>query len=311
MRSRLHVMLLVACSIAFTGACAPAPAACPPEAGVALQVLGSGGPIADDARASTAYLIWVDGKSRMLIDAGGGSFLRFGEAGASFADLDFIGLSHFHTDHSADFSALLKSGYFSRRERPLPVAGPSGNARFPGFDQYLASLLDSEMGAYGYLAGYLDGSGGLAELQPAEVDIDAEDPVTVLRDADRGLQIDALGVPHGIVPALAFRVTVGNTSLVFASDQNLSVAAFADFAKDATVLIMHLVIPEDAGAAAKRLHAVPSRIAEVANRAGPDTLVISHFMARSLRDPAHGAEIVQRNFAGQLVLAEDLLCLAQ
>ena len=63
---------------------------CPPPQGVALQVLGSGGPIADDARASSAYLVWVDGKSRVLIDAGGGAFLRFGEAQANFSDLECI-----------------------------------------------------------------------------------------------------------------------------------------------------------------------------------------------------------------------------
>ncbi len=306
-----RTLLLAICGLGSTSACADVSDACPPDEGVALQVLGSGGPIADDARASTAYLIWIDSKSRVLIDAGSGSFLRFGEAGASFAELEFIGLSHFHTDHSADLPALLKSGYFSQRERPLPIVGPSGNTRFPGFGQYLASLLDPETGAYKYLGGYLDGSGGLVKLLPTEVDVDAAAPVTVFRDPDKGMQIDALGVPHGIVPAIAFRVTVGDSSFVFASDQNLSVAAFADFAKDATVLIMHLVIPEDAGDAAKRLHAVPSRIATVANRAGPDTLVVSHFMARSLRDPAQGAEIVQQNFAGPVVLAEDLLCLAQ
>ena len=42
--------------------------------GVVLQVLGSGGPIADDGRASTAYVVWVDGESRLLVDMGGGRF---------------------------------------------------------------------------------------------------------------------------------------------------------------------------------------------------------------------------------------------
>ena len=306
-----RAVVFAACGLSIASAYADVPDTCPPEEGIALQVLGSGGPIADDARASTAYLVWVDGQSRVLIDAGSGSFLRFGEAGASFAELEFIGLSHFHTDHSADFPALLKSGYFSQRERPLAIAGPSGSARFPGFSQYLAGLLDEETGVYRYLSGYLDGSGGLVQLRATEVDAAATTPVAVLRDLEQGLRVDALGVPHGIIPAIAFRVTVRDRSFVFSSDQNLSVAAFADFAKDATVLIMHMVIPEDAGAAARRLHAVPSRIAAVANRAAPETLVVSHFMARSLRDPAKGTEIVQQRFTGEVVLAEDLLCLAQ
>ena len=74
----------------------PAYGACDADERVALQVLGSGGPIADDARASSGYLVWIDGASKLLIDAGGGVFLRFGEADARFRDLDFIGISHFH-----------------------------------------------------------------------------------------------------------------------------------------------------------------------------------------------------------------------
>ena len=144
-------------------ACAADSASCG-ESGVALQVLGSGGPIADDGRASTGYLVWIDGKSRYLIDTGGGVFLRFAEAGGSFSDLDFIGISHFHADHSADLPALLKSGNFAKRERDLPISGPAGGGPFPGLHDYLNSLLSSENGAYGYLSGYLDGSGGQPRL---------------------------------------------------------------------------------------------------------------------------------------------------
>ena len=38
--------------------------------GVAVQVLGSGGPEMK-GRASSAYLIWQQGKARALVDAGG------------------------------------------------------------------------------------------------------------------------------------------------------------------------------------------------------------------------------------------------
>ncbi len=41
--------------------------------GVVLQVLGSGGPeIMQDQRASSSYLLWLDGKARLLVDAGAG-----------------------------------------------------------------------------------------------------------------------------------------------------------------------------------------------------------------------------------------------
>jgi len=278
---------------------------CPPSEGIALQVLGSGGPIADDARASTSYLVWVNGKSRIMIDTGGGSFLRFGEAQARFADLDFIGLSHLHTDHSADFPALLKSGYFTNRKRELAVAGPGGNTRFPGLRTYLNSMLNPDDGAYAYLNGYLDGSGGLVKLDPTEVAMDELVPVTVY-ERDR-IKVAALHVPHGIVPALAFRVTIDETSLVFSSDQNLSNPIFEAFAADASVLVTHMTLPEGA-TSGTTLHAVPSRIGEFAGSVKPETLLLSHFMARSLKDLDENVDEVRTGYNGKVVLAEDLAC---
>lgn len=280
--------------------------ACPPDVGVALQVLGSGGPVADDGRASSAYLVWLDGRARVLIDAGGGSFLRFGEAGARFADLDFVGLSHFHTDHSADFPALLKSGYFSGRTRSLAVAGPDGNDRFPGLGAWLDAMLAEGRGAYAYLAGYLDGTDGLVRIVPTEVAHDAPAPVRVFENAS--LTIDAMHVPHGIVPALAFRVRAGGTTIVFSGDQNLSGPAFLPFARNADVLVLHMALPEGA-TSGTQLHAVPSRIGEFAAEAEPRTVLLSHFMARSLRDLDGNVAEVKNRFGGKLLLADDLLCM--
>src|SRR5260370_42680707 len=88
--------------------------------GVAVQVLGSGGPELEDKRASSSYLVWQDGRPRILVDSGGGSALRFGQAGAHVAQLDAILFTHLHIDHSADFPALIKSSYFEERRLPLP-----------------------------------------------------------------------------------------------------------------------------------------------------------------------------------------------
>jgi len=284
--------------------CQPSQGACPVPVGVSLQVLGSGGPIADDGRASSAYLVWIDGKSRVLIDAGGGAFLRFGEAGARFEDLDFIGLSHLHTDHSAAFPALLKSGNFSNRDRPLPVAGPGGKDVFPGLKRYLAAMLDRDNGAYAYLSGFLDGTASTPMLMPREVPVGEAN----LLWSNEDVAIDGMRVPHGIVPAVAFRVRAGDTTIVFGSDQNGSDPAFVEFARDASILVMHMVVPEDVGGVGRRLHAPPSMIGELAGEASPDRLVLSHFMARSLKDLDGNVAIVRRGYDGDVVLAEDLAC---
>ena len=282
---------------------------CPPATGVALQVLGSGGPIADDGRASSGYVVWVDGASRVMIDAGGGTFLRFGEAGARFEELDFIGLSHFHTDHSADFPALLKSGFFSSRDRELTVAGPSGDGPFPGLEAYLDAMLEPELGAYAYLSGYRDGSAGLVRLAPVEVDDSAEAGIaSVYKNPARRVQIHALHVPHGIVPALGFRVTIGDVVLAFSSDQNGSDPHFTELARDADLLVMHLVIPEAATGVATRLHARPSAIGRIAADSQVEQLVLSHLMARSLRSLQDSVARIRESYDGPVMVANDLDC---
>jgi ribonuclease BN (tRNA processing enzyme) len=306
----IRISALILLGVFGTSACAQPVAQCPPQAGVTLQILGSGGPIADDGRASSGYVVWVDGRSRVLVDAGGGTFLRFGEAGADFAELDFVGLSHFHTDHSADFPALLKSGYFSQRERPLTVSGPGAGGPFPGLVAYLDSLLAPGSGAYGYLAGYLDGSGGLARLEKREIAWDQAAPVRVFGADDGEIRVDALPVPHGIVPALGFRVQVRDVTIVFASDQNGSDPAFIDFAKDATALIMHMPVPEGATGGALQLHAQPGLVGEIAAKASAERLILSHFMARSLRDLDSNIDVVREAYDGEIVIGSDLVCIA-
>jgi ribonuclease BN (tRNA processing enzyme) len=276
---------------------------------VTLQVLGSGGPVADDGRASSGYLLWVDGRSRFLVDAGGGVFLRFGEAGASFDDLDFVAISHLHTDHSADLTALLKSGYFSNRERALPVGGPASGGIYPGLVEFLERLLATNKGAYAYLGGYLDGSAGLVKLEPVEVDPAAETPNRIYADPEADIDIFAIGVPHGPVPALAFRIRIGQHSIVFAGDQNGSSSEFINFAREADVLVMHLAIPENISGVGRKLHAPPSVIGKIAAETGAGTLVLSHFMARSLVDGEESLKQIRSRYNGWVVNADDLVCI--
>src|SRR5512134_277963 len=74
---------------------------------VAIQILGSGGPGINPERASSGYLLWVGSQAKMLVDLGGGGFLRFGQSRAKLADLAMVGLTHLHPDHTSDFAALM------------------------------------------------------------------------------------------------------------------------------------------------------------------------------------------------------------
>lgn len=124
--------------------------------GLAVQVLGSGGPEMGDKRASSAYLVWESGRARALIDMGGGAALRFEEAGAKVNDLDAVLFTHYHVDHSVDFPALIKASFFSDRMRDLPVFGPQGNELMPSTAEFVQALFAQDGGAFRYLGNYID-----------------------------------------------------------------------------------------------------------------------------------------------------------
>jgi hypothetical protein len=70
---------------------------------VAVQILGSGAPGFVKDRANTSYVLWIGPQAKILVDAGGGAYVRFGQAQAKFSDLSMILVSHLHPDHAADF----------------------------------------------------------------------------------------------------------------------------------------------------------------------------------------------------------------
>lgn len=310
-QSRYLVLSLAAllCLMADNGFAASNSLHCPQSKGLFLQVLGSGGPIADDGRASTGYLLWSGGKSRFLIDSGGGTFLRFGEAGARFEDLDHIAISHFHTDHSTDLVALLKSGYFSDRTEKLSISGPMGGGNYPGTLEYLDRLIGLDTGAYAYLDGYLDGSAGLVKLEASEVDTTVQKATLVYADPASQTEILALGVPHGPVPALAYRINIGKHSIVFSGDQNGSSDAFINFARGTDVLLMHMPVPENITGVGRKLHAPPSVIGNIAAETGTSQLILSHFMARSLENVEKSLEEIRTRYSGPVLSAQDLDCI--
>jgi ribonuclease BN (tRNA processing enzyme) len=274
--------------------------------GIAVQVLGSGGPELQDKRASTSYLVWVSGPARVLIDAGGGSALRFGESGAQMSQLDVILFSHFHVDHSGDFAALIKSSWFEDRKRPLPIYGPPGNDFMPATTEFVSDLFGAKQGAYRYLSElFVPGEQGSYKMQPHVV-MASSTPVAVFRSGD--LAVSAVRVVHAAVPALAWRVEAGGKVIVFSGDTNGEGEGLVRLAKNADLFIAHNAVPEGATGVERSLHMPPSVIGQIAKDANVKRLVLSHRMLRTLgREDQTQAEIKKR-YLGPVAFANDLDC---
>ena len=260
MNRLVMIWLLALLSIPLIGSSASAQS-CAADP-VAVQVLGSGGPRFNPFRSSSSYLLWIDGQARILVDVGGGAHHRFGQSQAKLEDLRMVGISHLHPDHVSDLPALLWLSNQVRKE-PLPIVGPSGNDEAPNFPTFLSRLFDEKPGAFQVLGPTLGAPqgprGGGVRLDIAVIDVAKAEPTTVL---DRqGLTVTALGIPHGNMPTLAYRVQTRNVSIVFSSDQNGTDPNFVQFAKGANVLIMHLAIPPGTK---NPLHATPAIVGRVA-----------------------------------------------
>jgi len=204
---------------------------------MAIQILGSGGPFVNPHRASTSHIVWLDGRSRILVDVRGGTFLRFGQAEARLADLSVILISHLHPDHVSDLPALLWLSNVARKD-PLPLVGPDGNDSVPSVSTFLSRLFDGRQGGFPMLSATLGGSRSTVPLEVTVVNPSRQGHSPVF---DRnGITVSAMAVPHANVPSIAYRVRTGQGTVVFGSDQSGENPHFAEFASNADVLVMHL-----------------------------------------------------------------------
>jgi ribonuclease BN (tRNA processing enzyme) len=249
----------------------------------------------------------------VLVDVGGGSFLRFGQAQARLDDLWLAAITHLHPDHVSDLPALLWLSDAVRKER-LATAGPSGNDAVPGFPTFLRRLFDEKEGAFPLLGATLGGAGRGVSLDVTVVDVTRRDPSVVL---DRqGLTVTAIGVPHGNVPSLAYKVAVEGTTIVFASDQTGTDPRFIEFARGADVLVMHLAVGAGESSPA---HASPTVVGSIARAARAKRLVLAHLgpgVARASGSGSLQAEFdlepavaeVKKEYEGPVTVGVDLLC---
>jgi ribonuclease BN (tRNA processing enzyme) len=284
---------LAASSGAFAQSCAGNP--------VAVQVLGSGAPGFVKDRSNTSYLLWVGGQARILVDAGGGAYVRFGQTGAKFTDLKTILVSHLHPDHSSDLPGILWSGRQQRNDS-MPVVGPSGNEAAPSFSTFLNRSFDPQNGAWqilGTIMAPAPGAQGM-RIEPTTVDVLKQEPTTVY-DRD-GIKVTAMGIPHGNLPTLAYRVETGGKVVVFSSDQNGTNPRFPEFAKNADMLVMHLAIGVGVNNPNQALPAVVGTVAQAAN---PKHLILSHI---GNFDVNAAIADVKKGYTGAFTLAADLQC---
>ena len=271
-----------------------------------LTLLGTGNPRPNPRRAGPSQHV-AAGAASLLVDCGSGVVRRMVEAGLQPEALDYVFLTHHHSDHNIDLGHLLISGWVLGRRRPLTVVGP------PGTQEYVRRVLHAHEFDLG-VRRFVDRLGSEAvavpvrELAPGEA-IEGD-----------GWRVTAVEVDHRVVvPAYGYRVEEEGRRPLVVSGDTAPCAAIVDATADASVLVHELnnagpynPLPPDADPilvehARERWesHTNADQVGKLAQEAGVPTLVLSHLPPTM--DPAWVRETVAADYRGELLLGEDLL----
>ncbi|HEY5987838.1 MAG TPA: MBL fold metallo-hydrolase [Streptosporangiaceae bacterium] len=147
---------------------------------------GSGDAFGSGGRFQTC--IWLAGaEATMLVDCGATSLVALKSQGLDPGAIDAVVISHLHGDHFGGLPFLILDGQFTRRSKPLHVAGPPGTSDrlaqametlFPGSGQVQRrfSVLVSELAPGGSAAEV-----GAASVRAWEVEHASGAPPLALR----------------------------------------------------------------------------------------------------------------------------------
>lgn len=276
-----------------------------------LTLLGTGTPHPNPLRAGPSQHVQI-GDSSVLVDCGSGVARRLVEMDTHPVDLDYIFITHMHSDHTIDLAHVLISGWIRNRPVPYTIIGPPQTQEF----------VDRLLHAFEFdikLRRLHDRVGD--EVMNVKV-IEVGDGDTFTGD---GWQATAIEVDHGYVkPSLGYVFEEANKKLVISGDTT-ACEAVVKAATGADLLVHELTQGRPAGdprfggdAHGEELEKVPPlmrRIAEshtcphqlgpLAQEAGVPRLVLSHLPANL--DEPWATEIIASEYRGTLTVGQDLL----
>ena len=90
-----------------------------------VQFIGCGDALGSGGRANTCFHV-TGARCNFLIDCGASSLPAMKRLGIAREPIDLILITHFHGDHFGGLPFFLLDAQFSRRSRPLVIAGPEG-----------------------------------------------------------------------------------------------------------------------------------------------------------------------------------------
>jgi ribonuclease BN (tRNA processing enzyme) len=293
--------MIVAILVLFS---APLRSAAITKPALEVVVLCSGGP-RPFGRGGSSFIVNVDGRPRILVDAGPGAFLRIGELKLDLDNVDTVLLTHLHIDHSGDLAAFFNARSLDA-DGPIVyrIFGPDGAGLFPKTSRFVDLLVGSG-GAFEYQKTF-----GVREtFSVRDLAINLDSAMTKIVDQD-GLVVEEIATHHGDCPAVAYRISYKGVVLVFSGDMDASALPnLVQLAKNADLLIFNCGVldPPNSPSQLYDLHTPPKKIGEAARASGVKSLLLSHLAPDVLGQQDAVRASIRANFAGPVEFASDTL----
>lgn len=269
-----------------------------------VVLLGTGTPVPAPQTAGPSTAVVV-GKRLFIVDAGSGVERRLTAAGFFQHDIEAVFITHLHSDHVLGYSDLIFTSWIFGRDKPLQVYGPPGLKRMT--DHLIAAFAeDIDIRTNGFEYAVPNGYRVRArEVKPG-----------VIYDS-AGVRVTAIPVPHGSWRyAYAYRFDTPSRSVVISGDTRES-ETLARAAAGVDVLVHEVVVlsalNQPSGGFGGNIvrymsssHTPDKKLGELAARAKPKLLVLSHIVPTGVADSLLIAGIRAGGYTGRLAVGHDL-----
>lgn len=282
-----------------------------------VTLLGTGTPAPSLRRHGSGYAIAV-GEDVVVMDHGPGAHHRLLESGYAATDVTHLFLSHLHYDHVLDYPRLVLQRWDMGADRidDLEVYGPPPIAR-------MTELLFGEDGIYGPdIRARLTHPSSIDTFAERGGDPPRRRPCPRVREVHAGAVVEGedwtVTVGHAAhvqpeLECLAFRLDSEEGSVCYSGDSGLC-DELVELARGCDVLIQmnHHVSGDEPNESFRRACGNHRDNAVLAQRAGVDTLVLTH-LTPPLDAPGVRERVlreIRETFDGTVIWGEDLLVIS-
>jgi len=275
-----------------------------------IVLLGTGGgPLVGGYSPTPSANLLVYQDVPYVIDTGYGVTFKLLEAGMPLPRLQYILITHHHSDHNLELGPLLYNAWAAGLKTPVAVYAPVG----------LQALLSAYWQSNRFDIETRISDEGRPDLRKLVAAHEFREGLVLYHD---DVRVTALRVLHPpVTESYAFKFELGAKTVVFSGDTTFF-PPLADFAKGADYLVHEALYQPGVDALVSRRpnadrlkasilshHTRAQDVGRIATMANVKTLVLNHFVPSDDKSltPELWRAAVRTTFAGRIIVGRDLL----